>query len=425
MNFYKQILISTFFIIFLSCSQDENVVLVIDGEKISKSEFYHWTDSSSYVRADDLQRETILNEFAGKYLLYKEAKIKKINQEKNFSRHISIIHNDRIIKFVMDHYIVPPLLSDSIVHKIKNDTERRVHIREICIKHKFSAVKPIDRNFQDAEKIANLIKHRISRENINFDEAISIYTDDQNMEFRKGSIGKISYGDISKEYSDSVWANSINTIVGPLETKYGFHIIEVGKSDIVKSRKRNIVQEIKKGKYRLLENRMDHFSEELFFQYNVKLDTNAIEQLWREITKNYNVVKRAISLTELSTIPFGTPLAYIDNEPLQLEWFVEKYSTQSGITASRIKIPYSLLVTLKDIINRYLIEKWIWNTTKIDTRELRTRLTLDYKKQLYQYYIHQLMEKTPELTESIILNRIFLENSNNIIFNQGSINTIN
>jgi len=163
MNFYKQILISTFFIIFLSCSQDENVVLVIDGEKISKSEFYHWTDSSSYVRADDLQRETILNEFAGKYLLYKEAKIKKINQEKNFSRHISIIHNDRIIKFVMDHYIVPPLLSDSIVHKIKNDTERRVHIREICIKHKFSAVKPIDRNFQDAEKIANLIKHRISR----------------------------------------------------------------------------------------------------------------------------------------------------------------------------------------------------------------------------------------------------------------------
>jgi len=245
------------------------------------------------------------------------------------------------------------------------------------------------------------------------------------MEFRKGSIGKISYGDISKEYSDSVWANSINTIVGPLETKYGFHIIEVGKSDIVKSRKRNIVQEIKKGKYRLLENRMDHFSEELFFQYNVKLDTNAIEQLWREITKNYNVVKRAISLTELSTIPFGTPLAYIDNEPLQLEWFVEKYSTQSGITASRIKIPYSLLVTLKDIINRYLIEKWIWNTTKIDTRELRTRLTLDYKKQLYQYYIHQLMEKTPELTESIILNRIFLENSNNIIFNQGSINTIN
>ena len=426
MRLFKQILILILLIIFFSCSQDENVILVIDGEKISKTEFYNWMDSSSFIHSDYIQRNTILNEFAGKYLLYKEAKEKKIDQEKNFFRHISIIQNDRIIRFVMDHYIVPPLLSDSIIHKINKDTERRVHVREIRIKHKFSAVNPMDRSPQEAKKIADRIKHRLNREDINFDEAVSIYTDDQNMEFRKGSLGEISYGHISKEYSDSVWANSMNTIVGPIETKYGFHIIKVGKSDILKVRKkRNIAQEIKKGKYRILENQMDYFSEELFLQYNVKIDTNAIEQLWGEVTKNYDVLKKAISLDELNTIPFETPLAYIKNKPLKLEWFAKNYSAQPGITASRFKIPFSLLVTLRDILNRYLTEKWIWNTTKIDASMLHDRLTLDYKKQLYQYYLHLLMEKNSGLTEAIILNRIFMENSNNVVINQRVIKSIN
>ncbi len=86
-----------------------------------------------------------------------------------------------------------------------------------------------DRSKKEAYAIANKILERIKSENITFDEAVSIYVEHPSIKIKNGVIGPYPYGKLPKEFSDVIWKSNPGDIIGPIGTKFGYHVFKTIK----------------------------------------------------------------------------------------------------------------------------------------------------------------------------------------------------
>ncbi len=410
MNRFTIITSLTATLFFFSCgdSSSSTVVVTIDGNKLRSNEFFSSINRTEYYKLKTpIRREKIL-EFATIRLAAQEARLRNINLTQEALYSLATKKNQLFINLLIKEVINPELLADSVVYEIHELLKTERFVREIVIFHKFSLGHVTERTPVEAQKLANIVLKRLRSKNITFDEAVSIYTTVPSLKLRNGEVGYLPYGEYPKNYNDAIWTAPEDTIIGPIKTKYGYHIVEVG--EIKEIATTNTVETVEKaisnGKYGVFSENMDRFAKNLRGSYNCNLDTLAVIDLWQKIEAGSDY--KEMIFNDLSDIAYDRPIATCDGEELSLNWFVDQGNRHGQINVAVVHAPIALIKNLMDIMNRFLTVRWVSDNDNINKKHLHEKVRAIETILLKEAYVQKELEITPQLSESVLFNRLLL-----------------
>ena len=410
MNRFTIITSLTAILFFFSCGDNSSstVVVTIDGNKLRSNEFFSSISQTEYYKLKTpIRREKIL-EFATIRLAAQEAKRENINLDQEALYSLATKKNQLFINLLIKEVINPELLADSVAYEIHELLKTERFVREIVIFHKFSLGHVAERTPVEAQKLANIALKRLRLKNINFDEAVSIYTTMPSLKLRNGEVGYLPYGEYPKNYNDAIWSAQEDTIIGPIKTKYGYHIVEVGaiKEITTTNTVETVEKAISNGKYGVFSEKMDQFVKDLRGSYNCNLDTLAVIDLWQQIEAGSDY--KEMIFNDLSDIAYDRPIATCDGEELSLNWFVDQGNRHGQINVAVVHAPIALIKNLMDIMNRFLTVRWVSDNDNINKKHLHEKVRAIETILLKEAYVQKELEITPQLSESVLFNRLLL-----------------
>ena len=423
MNRFTIITSLTAILFFFSCGDNSasTVVVTIDGNKLRSNEFFSSISRTEYYKLKiPIRREKIL-EFATNRLAAQEARLRNINLTQEALYSLATKKNQLFINLLIKEVVNPEILADSIAHDIFKLLQTERFIREIVIFHKFSLGHIADRTPSEAQKLANVVINRLRSNNITFDEAVSIYTTVPSLKLRNGEVGFLPYGKYPKNYNDAIWLMPKDTIIGPIKTDYGYHIVEIGEIKKVVDLKtiEAVEADIGNGKYGVFGEKMDQFAKDFRETYNCNIDTLAVIDLWRQIEAVTDYKK--ITFSDLSNITYDHPISTCDGEELSLSWFVDQGNRHGQINVAVVHAPIALIKNLMDILNRFLTVRWVSENDNINKEHLYEKVRAIETILLKEAYIQTELERTPQLSEYALFNRLLLNHE--IVVNENFINS--
>ena len=109
-------------------------------------------------------------------------------------------------------------------YKSYKDSLPRIPLRA-KVRHLLVPITPNDieknKTFKDLEKIKGRIINGES-----FSEMALVFSEDPGSKNNGGSLGWVSRGSLVKEFETAAFTSTIGEVVGPIETEFGFHILE-------------------------------------------------------------------------------------------------------------------------------------------------------------------------------------------------------
>ena len=108
------------------------------------------------------------------------------------------------------------------------------------IRHLLVKIKPSKKNLLDAEKKIKTIRERIVAGE-SFSALAEIYSADPGSKNNGGSLGYIRRNQMVKDFETVAFTQKINTISEPVETSFGFHIVETTEKSGEKIKVRHIL----------------------------------------------------------------------------------------------------------------------------------------------------------------------------------------
>ncbi len=394
--------------------QTGHVVATVDGKPVYTSDFYAVVDSTRFAKLDRGEKRRSVMNFITKNIIVDRAKKEKYQLGKNLVTRRKQIQNELIVKNVVDNLVQSFEVTDSLLERIWGFKSREILVYDLNSSHVLSFGAAADRTPREAYRQALKIRNRLLRGEINFDDAVSVYAESPIVEARKGSTGFLTYGIMPKNLSDAIWTSRYGKILGPIETKFGYHIVMVGPEKENPNvgefeRERDIIRkEIMKGKYGVLEERLEKFSQDLLAQFNATIDTANVVELWREIRKNEGNKLKNLPFYDLSELNFSKPLARLNKKALDLDWFVEQSKYHPALKQSVIKGGYALFGNLKDILIRYCVVKWAVRSGEIDSDRIEKQVARRFRDVLFNTYLEEALSKQKNISREIFLNRVLM-----------------
>ncbi len=411
MNHIYRIITPLLFLLFLSCLDKSlpPVVAVVDGNPLRSNEFFSTINRNEFFKLKySIRREKIMD-FVYIYLAEKEARKNKIVLPIDEINLLKTKKNQLCIDLLARQVIKPKLLEVDVTNKIMESLKTERFVSEIVVFHKFSFGHVEERSPLEARKLSQIIMNRLQSKNITFNEAVSIYTSLPVLKIKNGVVGFLPYGSYPINYCDAIWNAPEDTIIGPIETDYGYHIVQLGEIKQLKNSftMDEVNQAILNGKYGVFSNKMEDFASDLRKKHNCTIDTVAVIDLYNKL-ELISTHKKMI-FNDLSKVIYNKSIGSCNNEELSLAWFIQKANQHGQINSASIHAPIALLKNLTDILNRHLSVQWVMENNNINKLHIYQKVHFIESEMLKEAYIKSELEKSPELIESNIFNRLLLD----------------
>ncbi|WP_068347508.1 peptidylprolyl isomerase [Kosmotoga arenicorallina] len=131
---------------------------------------------------------------------------------------------------LVEKYVAGDLLRTKVVQdvfpNIDNDVKKYFEESKEEIKNQYEKVDA-SHILVDSEASATEIKSMIESGKISFSEAASEFSIDAQSASLGGSLGSFGHGQMIPEFEEAAFSATPGVIVGPVETQYGYHLIEV------------------------------------------------------------------------------------------------------------------------------------------------------------------------------------------------------
>jgi len=411
MNHIYRIVTPLLFLLFLSCL-DKNlppVVAVVDGYPLRSNEFFSTINRNEFFKLKySIRREKVMD-FVYIYLAEKEARKNNIVLPTNEINLLEMKKNQLCIDLLARQIIQPKLLEVDVTNKIMESLKTERFVSEIVVFHKFSFGHVEERSPLEARKLSQIIINRLQSKNITFNEAVSIYSSLPTLKIKNGVVGFLPYGSYPINYCDAIWNASEDTIIGPIETDYGYHIVQLGETKQSKNSftMDEVNQAILNGKYGVFGDKMEDFASDLRKKHKCTIDTVAVIDLYNQLELISNHKKMIFN--DLSTVVYNKPIGSCNNEERSLAWFIQKANQHGQINSASIHAPIALLKNLTDILNRHLSVQWVLENNDIDKHALYQKVRYIEAEMLKEAYIKSELDNSPELIESNVYNRLLLD----------------
>lgn len=407
----------------LSCSGFKDVAATIQGENIYLSNIYKTIDEEAFNNLNPTQKRN----FVRKYAVHKILSNKPINELDEIGLNIEDeeyrLNNGLIVQEVEKYISNQFTVTDSILEFVELALNTDIVVKTITVSHKFSFGKASDRSKMQAFKRAKIIFNRLSKGDISYREALSIYSESPPSKIKGNEMGLLNFSLMPKNFNDIVWSSPEGKLYGPVETPMGFHVIIVdlikpktGKNKIIIDREK-LKKDLIKGKYGYQEEHFSNFIEGLHQKYDASLDYNELYDLWDSAQSIEGIKSMSgISISALNGLDTNSILGKIGEGKLTLDWFIKTSNSFSFYSTVTINNGFSFNKVFSDVLARHLMVRWF-----DDNRNLFPKFDLKLKRKvienIYSLFLTKTLENNPELNKDIILNQ-FMHDEGIVIHNE-------
>jgi len=236
-------------IIFSHCSNENNEILAIyDNGQLTKPDLINRIGKDKYNKIlDSNDSFNTIQQYAFKKIIFD--KNTELFNDRSIDDEIARIANDHKLKLLLDHLIKNYSISDSIINYVSKAELTHYTIQDIVVTHRLSYSQNQDRSPKEAYGIAKIIRKRIINKQISFDDAVSIYGEHPSIKLRNGIMGPLPFGVLPKELNDIIWQSEPKVIIGPVGTKFGYHIFQTIKKEdsaVPQEKNRNAIMPLTK-----------------------------------------------------------------------------------------------------------------------------------------------------------------------------------
>lgn len=413
MKYLKTIFISIFYL-FFSCSGFKDVAATIQGKNIYLSEIYKSIDKTDFNKLNTTKKRTFIRKYAVHKILSEKPKNVLNEIDLNIEYEENRLKNDLIVQEVEKYISNQFTVTDSILDFVEKALNIDILVKAITVPHRFSFGKASNRSKAEAFERAKTIYNRLSKGDVSYREALSIYSESPPSKIKGNEMGQINFGLMPKNFNDVVWSSPEGKLYGPLETPMGYHVIIVdliipkkGKN-IIKIDRAKLEKDLVKGKYGYKEESFSKFIESLNQKYDVSIDDDELYNLWDSVQSIEGVKSMSgISITDLLKLNTNRILGKIGNEEITLDWLLRTSNTFSFYSSVAINSGFLFNKFITDVFARYLILQWF-----DDNKNLFPGFELTLKQKsinkIYSLFLTKTLEHNPELNKDIILNQFML-----------------
>ncbi len=219
-----RILSSVLFIIgftFCAFAQENDILLTIDGQNISKAEFeyiYKKNNSNLYKDTDKKTPKEYLDLFINFKLKVIEAENLKMDTSQTF---INELEGYR--KEVAAPYLTDIKYNDELVHELYNRMQYEVNASHILLRVENPA--NVSKKKEILERIKNIRQEIINGKD--FSEAAKEYSEDPSVQTNSGTLGYFSAFTMVAPFEDAAYNTPVGEVSEPVETNFGYHLIKV------------------------------------------------------------------------------------------------------------------------------------------------------------------------------------------------------
>jgi len=167
------------------------------GGSVTRSDLTKHINKSKYKKLSNDEKLSTIRKLAARKVIYDYSE--ELIIDKSINNKTKKILNDEKLEQVFDYLLKKYSVSDSTLDFIYNAELVDYTIQDILVTHRLSYSEHKDRSPQEAYDLAAIIRKRIDNNDITFDEAVSIYADHPTIEIRKGMMGPLRYGKLTKE----------------------------------------------------------------------------------------------------------------------------------------------------------------------------------------------------------------------------------
>jgi len=218
-------------LIVISCNNSkQETVAVIDGHRIPGT-YFLWTQNNVDFRGmsqtDQVQTlekfyHIMLRSYAAQHTDFpgKELVQWKIYAQKRYA----------LMETLYNHEAIDPVITDEMIHNAYNGMRERRKIRHILISDINSINLVSKRTPEEALALAKEVKRKIQSGEMSFEEASRKYSDSVRSD-NGGELGFVNWGEMVEAFEEAAWSLPLNKLSDPVETQYGYHIIQVTAID--------------------------------------------------------------------------------------------------------------------------------------------------------------------------------------------------
>lgn len=398
-------------------SEDEVIATFSNGVIYKK----HFFDEINHDEFDNLNRNIqhdYIREFVVKEILFTQIIRKEKESDLAILDNLTRINNNKLMKTLFDHLDSQFEISDSLVNSVYKAMQQEYTFQDITITHNLSYTPINGRLKSKAKQISDTIYKRIINKEITFDEAVSIYVEVPSIKINNGILGPMQYGKLPYKLNNAIWSSRTNDIIGPIESKFGFHIFKIIKHSPVDTvnkphfSKRNIQMAIKQGKYGIREAHANKFAREIFKEFNITIHYDEIGNLY-DLIDNANLfeIPNGIPIQQIKDLNFSHTLVSINKKHLNFEWIFNEASRHGNFKETKIVGGYFLKKFIYDLVMRHVGVKWVEQSELFNHELFQSKIVNKQKLFLYKSMIDNELEINPTLTKDVIVNRFLIKNN--------------
>ncbi|WP_347174437.1 peptidylprolyl isomerase [Polaribacter uvawellassae] len=200
--------------------KDSDVLLRIDGVKVTVSEFKNVYEKNLNVIQDENQKsiKENLDLFINFKLKLKEAYRLKLNETRAYKREIETYKNQLIAPYLQDTAYLSTLVKDAYFR-----TKYKINVSHILVK--------VSQNATPADTLIAYNKINKARNEVlsgkSFDKVALAYSDDQSVKNNFGNVGYFTAFKMVYPFENMAFQTKVGEISEPFKTNYGYHFLKV------------------------------------------------------------------------------------------------------------------------------------------------------------------------------------------------------
>lgn len=169
-------------------------------------------------------RQILLDQMINKELVLTDAKKNLMEHDAEFKAELDKLKNELLANFYVEKLLREVSVKDEDVKKYFEE-----HSEEFAGEETVSARHIL----VETEEKAQDILGKIQRGELTFEEAAKAYSSCPSSE-RGGDLGEFGRGQMVKEFDEACFAMAEGEVRGPVQTQFGFHLIQLDKKNEAK-----------------------------------------------------------------------------------------------------------------------------------------------------------------------------------------------
>lgn len=218
------------------CGKPGDAVAKVNGEWVSEAEFKAYLDHKRIRLRDDAHRERVLDEYLNRIAMAEV--IDELDSKDRASIEAELLENRREI--LIHRHIDTSLrgaVTDDVVRKFYDDNLQEFSAKRVHAAHILTRT---NREMKEPEKQAKLTAIREAHGKLvageDFAALAQTYSEDLVSGKKGGDLGWLKQDAVDPAFAEAVAKLKPGEYSGPVETKFGFHIIKLLEGPVVQQR---------------------------------------------------------------------------------------------------------------------------------------------------------------------------------------------